>query len=231
MLDNIKSKYIIKLFFSVLDEIKKLTIVKYNKSLQDKLEINLINYKIFIGRYIKFENEQKMKEYNVINDSIAFEGEYLNGKRNGKGKEYNVDGKLIFEGIYLNGKRNGHGKEYDKNKLIFEAEYLNGERNGKGKEYNEDGSLIYEGGYLNGKINGKGKEYYYDLEEDCKIKFEGEYLNDKRWNGIIYSEAGDNIIYNITNGNGKVKEYNKFGELVFDGKWSKMERKRIRFVW
>ena len=33
-------------------------------------------------------------------------------KKNGKGKEYNRNGKLIFEGEYLNGKSNGKGKEY-----------------------------------------------------------------------------------------------------------------------
>ena len=55
---------------------------------------------------------------------------------------------------YLNGKRNGKGKEYnDDNKLIFEGEYLNGKRNGKGKEYNDDGKLIYDGEYLIGKRN------------------------------------------------------------------------------
>jgi len=41
------------------------------------------------------------------------EGEYLNGKRNGRGKEYYEDGRLMFEGEYLNGIRNGKGKEYD----------------------------------------------------------------------------------------------------------------------
>ena len=30
------------------------------------------------------------------------EGEYLNGERNGKGKEYYEDGKLMSEGEYLN---------------------------------------------------------------------------------------------------------------------------------
>ena len=44
---------------------------------------------------------------------MIFEGEYLNGKRNGKGKEYNDEGKLIFEGEFSNGKRwNGIGEEY-----------------------------------------------------------------------------------------------------------------------
>ena len=36
--------------------------------------------------------------------------------------------RLIFEGEYLNGKRNGKGKEYDNNKIIFEGEYLNGKK-------------------------------------------------------------------------------------------------------
>ena len=42
-----------------------------------------------------------------------FKGEYLNGKRNGKGKEFNYNEELIFDGEYLNGERNGKGKEYD----------------------------------------------------------------------------------------------------------------------
>ena len=60
---------------------------------------------------------------------LKFEGEYLNGKRNGKGKEYNNDGQLIFEGEYLNGVRNGKGKEYINGELVFEGEYINDEIN------------------------------------------------------------------------------------------------------
>ena len=36
---------------------------------------------------------------------------FSNGKRNGKGKEYYLNGKLKFEGNYLNGERNGKGRE------------------------------------------------------------------------------------------------------------------------
>ena len=57
-----------------------------------------------------------------------FEGEYLNGKRNGKGKRYDIDGFLIYESEYLNGKMNGHGKEYYRGNLQFEGEYLNDKR-------------------------------------------------------------------------------------------------------
>ena len=70
----------------------------------------------------------KIKEYNNDFNQIIFEGEYLNGNRNGKGKEYNNEGQLIYEGEFLNGQRNGKGKEYQNGQLIFEGEFLNDER-------------------------------------------------------------------------------------------------------
>ena len=48
------------------------------------------------------------RERILLYGKLEFEGEYLNGERNGKGKEY-YNGKLEFEGKYLNGKRNGKG--------------------------------------------------------------------------------------------------------------------------
>ena len=81
---------------------------------------------------------------------------------------------LKFQGDYINGERNGKGKEYENDKLIFEGEYLNGERNGKGKQYDYLGRKIFEGEYLNQKRwNGKYK-VYYDYEN---LIFEGEYIN------------------------------------------------------
>ena len=52
-----------------------------------------------------------------------FEGEYLNGEKNGNGKEYNYDGKLIFEGEYLYGYKL-KGKYYINERLEYEGEYL-----------------------------------------------------------------------------------------------------------
>ena len=64
-------------------------------------------------------------------------------KKNGKCKDYWY-GKLIFEGEYLNGERNGKGKEYDKyGRIIFEGEYLNETKlKGIKKVYNEYDKLI-----------------------------------------------------------------------------------------
>ena len=52
MLENIKSSYFIKKLFSYVDEKEKLEVVKYNKSLQKNIDISIINYKYFRGKYI-----------------------------------------------------------------------------------------------------------------------------------------------------------------------------------
>ena len=44
-----------------------------------------------------------IKEYDGW--KLKFEGGYLNGQKNGRGKKCNNYGKLIYEGEYLNGKR------------------------------------------------------------------------------------------------------------------------------
>ena len=117
------------------------------------------------------------------------EAEFLNGEAYRKVKEYNEDGKLKFEGEYLNDKKNGKGKEYKDGKLIFEGEYLYGFR-------------------LRGK--------FYIKE---RLEYEGEYLFDKKYNGNGYDE-NDNIIYELKNGTGKVKEYDDIdNELIFEGEY------------
>jgi len=108
-----------------------------------------LNYGIFIKYAIDLFNNKnkykKVKEY-YDNEKLKFEGEYLNGEKNGKGKEYFKSGILRFEGEYLNGERNGKGKEYNYNGIIiFEGEYLNGKRHGKGKTfYINEGKLAFK---------------------------------------------------------------------------------------
>ena len=145
--------------------------------------------------------------------------------KDGKGyiKEYNYDGKLLFEGEYLNGEFNGKGKQYNfiNGNLQFEGEYLYGKINGKGKEYNLNGKLEFEGEYLNNfKI--KGREYL-----NGKLEFEGKYFNNKKWNGKGYDE-NSKITYELINGNGHIKEYKDY-ILQFEGEFlngKKMEKEK-----
>ena len=59
-------------------------------------------------RIFKWRKEWKKKEY-YSSGNVKFEGEYLNGNKNGKWKEYDVYGEVKFEGEYLNGSKNGKG--------------------------------------------------------------------------------------------------------------------------
>ena len=86
MLKNIKSSYFIINIFSFIDDGLKLDIIKHNKKLQNIMNITIMNYKFFSGRYLIYEDDKKVKEYYIITNQLAFEGEYLKGKRNGKGK-------------------------------------------------------------------------------------------------------------------------------------------------
>ena len=100
MLKNIKTSYFLEILFSYVNEEQKFKIMKYNKNLQKSINISIINYKLFLGKYIIYESNGIGKEYKGTDDTLLFEGEYLHGERHGKGKEYYSDGNLLFEGEY-----------------------------------------------------------------------------------------------------------------------------------
>ena len=145
MLINIKSLFIMKKVFLLLSSCRKLKLIKCNKSLRDKLNINISDYRIYSRRYIEYEENGIGKEYDFLN-GLIYVGEYSKGKRSGKGKEYNYDGELIYKGKYFNGKRNGKGIEY--NNIILKVEYLNGKKHGKVKEFYENRKIKFKGEYL-----------------------------------------------------------------------------------
>ena len=90
-----------------------------NVNLLEKIEI------VYFSRILFSHLEEKIKLKLIkYNKNLVFEGEYLNGERNGKGKEYDYFRKLKFEGEYLNGKRwNGISRIYYFNgALLMELE-------------------------------------------------------------------------------------------------------------
>ena len=155
LLKAVKSIYITRQIFSLLYENRKLILISHNKKYQNKLEINIENYKTISGKYKIAEKNGKGKEYNLIRNRLIFEGEYKNGMKNGKGKEYYINGKLKFEGEYLNGKKIS-GKGYYETGFMF----LFIEKNGIGKEYYSEDKIKFEGEFYNGrKWNGIGYDY------------------------------------------------------------------------
>ena len=80
MLDNVKSKYVLKEIFEKIKNKRKLNIIKYNKILMIKLDINKADFEIYITLK-KFNNKYKVNiedidinEVYLKNKNIGIEG-------------------------------------------------------------------------------------------------------------------------------------------------------------
>ena len=144
MIKKIYSPLLIKNICSYINIRRNMVLFKYNKKIQNYLNISINDYIKLSGIYFEGEKNGSGKEFNYENDELIFEGEYVKGKRNGKGKEYRFS-KLKYEGNFVDGIRNGEGKEYDYNGLlIFKGEYLNGKKwKGKINEYYDPRSKLF----------------------------------------------------------------------------------------
>ena len=199
------------------------------------LNIDLKNYILFKRKFIIFDKNENAHEFDFFNGKLLFVGEYLNGERHRKGKEFS----------YSDDEKNSIKEEqysipekfkYNNLSILFKGEYLNGERNGKGKEY-DNGIFLFEGEYLKGKKwngnykgyklkNGKGiiREYY-----DNELVFKGEYLNEERNGKGNEYDKGEALIFDgeYINGKrwkGKGKEYFLNGKLKFEGEYLNGEK-------
>ena len=230
-LDNIKSIYIIKTILYTLNRSIFLNFINYNKKIQNKLCINIEDYKNLGNRTKIIENNGLGKEYKLNTDILIFEGEYLHGKKNGKGKEFYENGQIKFEGEYLNGKiLNGKGYD-DKGNLVLVID-----KNGNGIEFYKNGKMQFEGKYYNGK-RWNGKVFNYRGKEVCELKYgtgviteygyngqklyEGNYINGKR-NG-----KGKEFCLSSDNSNIRYSSYNPFYDSI--NTWSYIPKNNIRF--
>ena len=165
-------------------------------------EINILNLRIE-KNCIYFKN---IKEY---------EGDIVNGVKEGKGTEFYKNKNKRYEGYFKNGNHHGNGKEYyDNGKIKYEGEFNNNKYDIKGIEYDENGQIIYDGEFKNGKYHGKGKLY-----RNGKIIYEGDFVDDKlQGKGIEFDKDGK-VFYsgefknNAFNGSGAryfIKPYEGF---------------------
>ena len=90
----------------------------------------------------------------------SFNGEFKNGRREGKWTFYYLEGELKEEREYKNGSRNGLCKEYSKEgKIERISNYKAGIKDGEYKEFDYNEKLCLEGTYSNGKKDGLWKNY------------------------------------------------------------------------
>ena len=91
---QIKSFFILNKIFSYVYLNKKLDIMIHNKFLQNKFGYTIEDYKNASKRYKIIDGNGIVKEYLIDSKILIYEGEYLDGKRNGKGKEYYLNGNI-----------------------------------------------------------------------------------------------------------------------------------------
>ena len=96
--DNLKSDYFLRKLFDIIKENKSLNIIRYNKNLQKRLNINIDNYKEYCqieielklvdNKYGKFINisEEDKKYYHIYFDNSKEEIKKYNLEKNEKVK-------------------------------------------------------------------------------------------------------------------------------------------------
>ena len=93
-LKNLKSDYFIQMFFGYMTELKSLEIIRYNKSIQKRIKIDINNYREYSEKYSSIEIEIiPMK--NMYDEFINIDGEkdkkyyhiYFNDNKGEKLKE------------------------------------------------------------------------------------------------------------------------------------------------
>ena len=134
------------------------------------------------GVAYKYEGEFKDGKYNgkgtmTSADGDVYEGEFKDGDWNGHGKCTFADGD-VYEGEFIDGEFNGHGKYTFADEDVYEGEFKDGKYNGHGTMTFADGD-VYEGEFKDGKFNGHGKYTYANGQVD-----EGEWKDGKK-NGKV----------------------------------------------
>ena len=134
------------------------------KNVKEDLNIKIFEFEEKIKIYENLIDKIK-KEYNILNSQYD---EAINNKTLFLSKDFS-NGK--YEGEFKNGKREGKGIMYYNSGNRYEGEFKNGKFEGRGIYYYRDGDR-YEGEYKNGKKDGKGIYYYNNGDREM-----GDYAN------------------------------------------------------
>lgn len=140
----------------------------------------------------KSEPQGEFKRIEI--DGDLFEGYFINGKKNGRGKYIWANGD-IFDGNWVDGKRTGKGRITWSNGDTYEGEWKDGKLCGRGKliQYGKSPSgetymkYSYDGEWLDSKEHGHGicVEGDFGMEKMDKV-FEGEWVNGKRQGRFVW---------------------------------------------
>lgn len=159
----------------------------------------------------KSEPQGEFKRIEI--DGDLFEGYFINGKKNGRGKYTWANGD-VYDGMWKDGKRCGRGTFTWADGDTYEGDWRDGKRCGRGKliQYGKSPSgetymkYSYDGEWLDSKDHGHGicVEGDFGMEKMDKV-LEGEWVNGKRQGRFVWY---------LTNSKG-----GRYMDFYEDGKW------------
>lgn len=122
---------------------------------------------------------------------MSYDGKWKNGRRSGKGNEYELNLATILSsptikeywggalypsvrvGEYKKGKLTGSVKLYEASTLVYDGKMKKGMRAGKGTSYYLNGQKQYTGEWKNNSYHGRGKLY----DESGSMVYSGKWKN------------------------------------------------------
>ena len=107
-------------------------------------------------------------------DGSRYYGDFVDGKRHGKGTNYFADG-AQYDGDFKNGYMNGYGLMVYADGEKYDGEWADGKRHGQGTYFYASGAK-YEGSWVDGDRHGKGTHYYVNPSG----KYVGDFYKDVR---------------------------------------------------
>lgn len=184
------------------DKIQSAEISKYSihtHTLIEKVYSGFLNeYKKYYGKGILYHK----------NGNIKYQGIFIDGLKDGIGKQYYDNGNLEYSGGWMNNMFHGKGVLYqvDRERYIYSGEWRNGMYHGKGKLYSDTTlDLIYEGHFVDGKYDGYGEHRFSD--NALYTFYEGNFKNGMK-------NAEGKILYKHKN-----KDFKYCYEIRYDGEW------------
>ena len=139
-----------------------------DKFTNELLKLNLEGFNIDTKTYISNDDSESQ---NIELDK--YEGEIIDGKKEGKGKFTYKNG-CVYEGFFKNNKKEGKGIFYYTNGDRYKGQFEKGFYQGDGIFYFHNGDR-YEGKFDKNKYSGFGKYFYHNGDT-----FEGHWENDKK---------------------------------------------------
>lgn len=127
----------------------------------------------------------------IFEDGQVYIGTWINGKKDGLGKEYFTNGDK-YDGEYLNGKKHGQGTYFFASGDVYIGEFKDNKINGKGTQKYINGD-VYKGNYLNNKRHGQGT-----MTWASGYKFTGNFfMSEPSGEGTYFDPSGSIIKHGI----------------------------------